>query len=85
MYAGRVVKLASKTAELHLDQSVAAFSNLKLHFLRPSGEVVPGELFAKVVEALPEDTSRVMVRFTSIPEAARMFLATVWGKEGGGI
>src|SRR5215470_6111024 len=36
MYAGRVVKLASKTAELHLDQSVAAFSNLKLHFLRPS-------------------------------------------------
>jgi len=85
IYAGRVVKLASKTAELHLDQSVAAFSNLKLHSLRPSGEVVPGELFAKVVEALPEDTSRVMVRFTSIPEAARMFLATVWGKEGGGI
>src|SRR5262245_16241586 len=79
MYAGRVVKLASKTAELHVDQSVAAFSNLKLHFLHPSGEVVPGELFAKVVEALPEDTSRVMVRFTSIPEAARMFLATVWG------
>ena len=77
MYAGRVVKLATKTAELHVDQPVAAFSNLKLHLLRPTGEVVPGELFAKVVEALPEDTCRVVVSFTSIPEAARMFLDTV--------
>jgi adenylate cyclase len=77
MSAGRVVKLATKTAELHVDQPVAAFSNLKLHLLRPTGEVVPGELFAKVVEALPEDTCRVVVSFTSIPETARMFLDTV--------
>jgi adenylate cyclase len=77
MYAGRVVKLATKTAELHVDQPVAAFSNLKLHLLRPTGEVVPGELFAKVVETLPEDASRVVVSFTSIPEAARTFLDTV--------
>jgi hypothetical protein len=39
--------------------------------------VVPGELFAKVVETLPEDLCRVVVSFTSIPEAARMFLDTV--------
>ena len=81
MYGGRVVKLATRTAELHVDQPVAAFSNLKLHFLYPSGEVVPGELFAKVVETLPEDTSRVVVRFTSIPEATRMFLDAVRGYE----
>jgi hypothetical protein len=60
-----------------VDQPVAAFSNLKLHFLRPTGEVVPGELFAKVVETLPEDATRVVVSFTSIPEAARTFLDTV--------
>src|SRR5919109_5105335 len=52
LYGGRLVKLGTKTAELHVDQPVAAFSNLKLHLLRPSGEVVPGELFAKVVETL---------------------------------
>jgi len=75
--AGRVVKLATRTAELHMDQPVAAFSNLKLHLLRPSGEVVPGELFAKVVETLPEDPRRVIISFTSIPEAARIFLDTV--------
>jgi len=81
MYDGRVVKLATKTAELHVDQPVAAFSNLKLHLLRPTGEVVPGELFAKVVETLPEDASRVVVSFTSIPETARTFLDTVRGYE----
>jgi adenylate cyclase len=74
---GRLLKLAMKTAELHLDQPVAAFSNLKLHLLRPSGEVVPGELFAKVVETRPEDASSVVVSFTSIPETARTFLDTL--------
>ena len=81
MYGGRVIKLATKTAELHLDQPVAAFSNLKLHLLRPTGEVVPGELFAKVVDTLPEDTFGVVVHFTSIPEAARTFLDTMRGYE----
>jgi adenylate cyclase len=77
MYGGRLVKLGTKTAELHVDQPVAAFRNLKLHLLRPSGEVVPADLFAKVVETLPEDACGVMVRFTSIPEAAWTFLDTV--------
>ena len=81
MYAGRMLKLATKTAELRLDQPVTAFSNLKLHLLRPTGEVVPGELFAKVVETRPEDAARAVVRFTSLPEAARMFLDTMRGYE----
>ncbi len=80
-YGGRMVKLATRTAELHLDQPVATFSNLKLHLLRPSGEVVPGELFAKIVETLPEDASRVVVRFTSMPEAVQTFLDTMRGNE----
>ena len=70
MYGGRVVKLATRTAELHLDQPVAAFSNLKLHLLRPTGEVVPGELFAKVVEILPEDACRVVVQFHVDPRGS---------------
>jgi hypothetical protein len=72
-----MVKLATKTAELHLDQPLATFSNLKLHLLRSTGEVVPGELFVKVVETLPQAASRVVVSFTSIPEAARTFLDTL--------
>jgi adenylate cyclase len=81
MSGGHLVKLATRQAELHLDQPVAAFSNLKLRLLHPSGEVVPGELFAKVVEILPEDACGVVVQFTSIPEAARTFLDAARGYE----
>jgi Adenylate and Guanylate cyclase catalytic domain len=81
LYGGRMVKCATRTAELHVDQPVAAFSNLKLRLLRPTGEVVPGDLFAKMVETLPTDASRVVVRFTSIPEATRTFLDTMRGYE----
>jgi adenylate cyclase len=78
---GRLVKLATKTAELHLEQPVAAFSNLKLRLLRPSGEVVPGELFVKVIEILSDDASRVVVRFTSMPEGTWTFLDAARGYE----
>src|SRR5262249_56128458 len=71
MYGGQVVKLATRTAELDVDQPIAAFSNLKLHFLRPGGEIVPGELFAKVVETPPAETSTGVVDLTSVPRAAR--------------
>jgi hypothetical protein len=77
MYSGRVVRLATRTAELHLEQPVAAFSNLKLHFLRPTGEVVFGDAFAKVVDVLPEDPCRVVIHFTSVSEVVRTFLDTV--------
>src|SRR5262245_53540516 len=83
MYAGRVVKRVPRTAALHVDQPVAACSHLKLYFLRPFGVVVPGELCTKVVEPLPKEASRGVVRFTVIPEAARLFLDTVGGKKGG--
>jgi hypothetical protein len=81
MSGGRLVKLASRTVELRLEQPVAAFNNLRLHLLRPNGEVVPRELFAKVVDTWPEDVSRGVVSFTSIPEAARTFLDAARGYE----
>src|SRR5262245_57209427 len=60
MHAGRLLKLATKPAELHLAQPWTALSNLKLHLLGPTGEVLPGELFAKVVETWPEDAARAV-------------------------
>ena len=73
MYGGRVVKLATRMAELHVDQPVAAFSNLKLHLLHPTGEMVPGELFAKVIGILPEEASSIVVSFTSSPRQPGCF------------
>ena len=42
--------------------------------------VVPGDLFAKVLETRPEDASRVVVRFTSIPETA--YFRAWYSKDG---
>ena len=40
----------------------------------------PEDLFAKVVETRPEDASRVVVRFTSIPETA--YFRAWYSKDG---
>ena len=64
-----------------MNQPVEVFRNLKLRLLRPTGAVVLGDLFAKVVETRPEDASRAVIRFTSLPKTARMFLDTIRGYE----
>lgn len=77
MYDGRLLTLTTRTAELEVDQPVAVFSNLKLHLTRPTGELVPGEIFAKVIATQPSDASRIVVHFTTISEAVRTFLDTL--------
>jgi hypothetical protein len=71
---GHLVKLAAKAAELHTDEPVASLSNLKIHLIHPNGEVVLGDLFAKVVGAPNELATRVVIRFTSVPQDVRTFL-----------
>jgi adenylate cyclase len=71
---GRLLKLAARTAELQSDVPLAALSNLKMQLLTAAGEVVPGEVFAKVLGDDPNDTAAlVMVRFTSLSQEARAF------------
>jgi adenylate cyclase len=74
VWTGRLVKLAAKSAELQTDEPVAALSNLKLHLIYPHGEAVPGDLFAKVLGAPNEMARRVVIHFTSVPQAVRTFL-----------
>jgi len=72
---GRFVKLSAKMAELQSDKPVSALSNLKISLLRPTGEVVPGELFAKVLGDNPNAAeTRVVIRFTAVPQELRAFL-----------
>jgi adenylate cyclase len=74
VWTGRLVKLAAKSAELQTDEPVAALSNLKLHLIHPHGEAVPGDLFAKVLGAPNAMARRVVIHFTSVPQAVRTFL-----------
>lgn len=74
VFAGRLVQLSSKEAVLQTNSAVAVLSNLKLPLLTCSGAAIPGELFAKVVEAPTGQALRVVIRFTSVPEEVRTFL-----------
>jgi adenylate cyclase len=73
---GRLVKLGVKTAELLSDEPVAALSNLKMQFMNPNGEAVSGDLLAKVLGDPNETATRVILRFTSVPQEVRTFLNT---------
>jgi hypothetical protein len=48
-----------------------------MHLLHPHGEAVPGDLFVKVVGAPDETATRVVIRFTSVPQDIRTFLDAV--------
>ena len=78
VYAGRFTKLGAKAAEMHADEPVASLDNLKMQLMAPSGEMVPGDLFAKVVGEDPNETDTcVVLRFTSVPQEVRDFLDMV--------
>jgi hypothetical protein len=76
VWTGRLVKLGVKTAELLSDEPVASLSNLKMQLMNRNGEAVSGELLAKVLGAPNETATRVVVRFTSVPQEIRTFLDT---------
>ena len=73
---GRLVKLSVKTAELLSDEPVASLSNLKMQLMNRNGEAVAGDLLAKVLGAPNGTSTRVVVRFTSVPQEIRTFLDT---------
>ncbi|PON19778.1 hypothetical protein C2W62_00915 [Candidatus Entotheonella serta] len=75
MSTGRLVQLGVKSAELDIDEPVAALSCLKIRLYHPNGEPVPGALFAKVLtDASTEISTRVVMRFTYVPQHIQTFL-----------
>jgi adenylate cyclase len=74
VFTGRLVKLSTRAAELHTGHPIDVLSNLKLQLLHDNGDVVCGELFAKVLAA-PTERAPVVLRFTSVAEEIKTFLA----------
>jgi adenylate cyclase len=75
---GRLKSLAGLTAEGTLEGQVSAYSNVKIELLPPDGPHL-SDIYAKVLVVEPADTSTSHVRleFTSLPEAAKIFLAKI--------
>jgi adenylate cyclase len=72
---GRLVQASDKTAQVLCDPAPPAMSNLRVRAHTPEGAEVPGEVYAKVLDATP---GGVRIRFTSYaPELARLLRETV--------
>ena len=76
MLTGCLIKLGVNTAELLSDEPVASLSNLKMQLMHPNDEAVSGDLIAKVLGGPNDTATRVVLRFTSVPQEVRTFLDT---------
>jgi len=63
---GSLIKLSLKRAELRLDKTVPALTDLKMQVVGDAGREVPEPAYCKVEGALPGGESLLSVRFTSL-------------------
>jgi class 3 adenylate cyclase len=73
IYKGSLVRLSAKRAEARLAQPVPLLTNLNIHLVGSTGEEIPGIVYGKVVEKLPEGTAAFSVRFTSMSPGIETF------------
>ena len=79
-FAGRTifekncVKLSTKEAEVRSEHPVSPLGNLKIQLIGNNGEVVPGNLFGKVVGKAADCQHHFYLRFTSVPSEVAAFL-----------
>ena len=76
-FTGHFVKLSARGGEVHTNQSIAIWSDIKIQFMGSSGEDFPGDLYAKVVRHFPEGHVGFYVHFTSISPEVETFLQEV--------
>jgi len=73
LYTGRFVMLSAKGGEIRSDYPIAPWSNLRMRLMGYNGEMLPGELYAKVLRHLPESRPGFYAHFTSIPPEVATF------------
>lgn len=71
--SGQLVKLSSRSGELHTDAPVPLWSNLKLQLVGPPGEEFPGAFYAKVLRRDAGPPASVYLHFTYVPPAVATF------------
>jgi len=73
LFTGSLVKLSAKDGEVLSEHAVESWSNIKLQLMSNNGEELPGDLYAKVMGARPQDAPGFAVHFTSIPPQVATF------------
>jgi adenylate cyclase len=73
IYQGRFATLSVKGGEIHSEHPIAPWSNIKLRLIGHNGEVIHGDLYAKVLRHLPASRPGFYVHFTSVPPDVAAF------------
>jgi adenylate cyclase len=73
VYEGSFVTLSARGGEIRSDHPSAPWSNLRIRLMGHNGEVLHGELYAKVLRHLPESRPGFYAHFTSIPPEVATF------------
>ncbi len=73
VYQGSFVTLSARGGEVRSEHLVASWSNIKMRLMGYNGEVISGELYAKVLRHFQESRPGFYVHFTSIPPEAATF------------
>lgn len=78
-FEGSLVKLSVSGGELYSEHPLALLSNIKMNITGINGEVVPGDIYAKVIENSTDNDNSFYLRFTSIPPKAAAFFRNLLG------
>jgi adenylate cyclase len=70
---GSLVKLSPKDGEVRSEEAVEPLSDIKIQLMSNDGEELPGDLYAKVMGTLSDDSRGFAVRFTSVPPEVAAF------------
>ncbi|HSF33136.1 MAG TPA: adenylate/guanylate cyclase domain-containing protein [Candidatus Tectomicrobia bacterium] len=73
VFTGSLVKLSARDGEVRSEYAVERWSNIKVQLIRGNGEELPGDLYAKVMGAPPDDSRGFAVHFTSVPPEVAAF------------
>jgi adenylate cyclase len=74
VYSGEIVSASATGAHIGSAVPLRPLSNVQIRVLKPDGEEVDGDLYAKVMEAPEEVRGHFVVRFTSVPPALAAYL-----------
>jgi adenylate cyclase len=73
-YQALFTELSTWGGLMQSDRRLRPLSNLKLQFEPPEGLKLPGDVYAKVVDARGDDQELLYLRFTSVPPAVDAWL-----------
>jgi class 3 adenylate cyclase len=75
---GRLLALSMREAMVSCASSIEPLSNLRVRFTGLNGVIVPGDLYAKVIDS---EEGRCRLRFTSIPDEIKSFIRSTLASE----